>query len=188
MLLLLLGAALSPLEKLGDALGSVASGFAVLFYPGILLAWICGMAVLPNATAVILLFLLIVIVNDSLAWAAGMLFGKNNRNVVPVSPNKSIAGFVGGALASVLISLGAALLFPAIFSSEVLPDPVAALILGVLTGAAAVFGDLAESALKRGAGLKDSGVIMPGRGGVLDSVDSIALAAPVFYCVYRLLF
>jgi phosphatidate cytidylyltransferase len=188
MLFVLIPAALSPFEKLAGALGSVAAGCAVLFYPGMLLAWICGMALLPNATAVILLFLLIVIGNDSLAWAAGMLLGKNNRNVVPVSPNKSVAGFAGGALASVLISLGAVFLFPAVFSSGVLPAPAAALILGMLTGAAAVFGDLAESALKRGAGLKDSGAIMPGRGGVLDSVDSIALAAPVFYCVYRLLF
>jgi phosphatidate cytidylyltransferase len=60
--------------------------------------------------------------------------------------------------------------------------------LGLLSGAAATLGDLAESVMKRSSDIKDSGSIVPGRGGALDSIDSIALAAPVFYGLYRLLF
>jgi phosphatidate cytidylyltransferase len=60
--------------------------------------------------------------------------------------------------------------------------------LGLFTGIAAVLGDLAESALKRSAGVKDSGSLIPGRGGILDTIASLALSAPVFYVGYRLLF
>jgi len=58
----------------------------------------------------------------------------------------------------------------------------------LISGAAAALGDLCESAIKRGAEYKDSGRLIPGRGGVLDSVDSIALAAPAFYFTWTLLF
>jgi phosphatidate cytidylyltransferase len=108
--------------------------------------------------------------------------------VIAASPNKSIAGFIGGFAASILISLGAALVFPGVFQSAKMPVIPAALILGLGTGLAAALGDLTESVLKRSAGIKDSGTLIPGRGGVLDSIDSIALAAPVFYCLYRLFF
>jgi phosphatidate cytidylyltransferase len=57
-----------------------------------------------------------------------------------------------------------------------------------LTGIAATFGDLCESAIKRSAGIKDSGGLIAGRGGVLDSVDSIALAVPVFYYAWQIFF
>jgi phosphatidate cytidylyltransferase len=132
--------------------------------------------------------LCIVIANDSLAWVFGILFGKNNRNFIAASPNKSIAGFVAGLAASTLVGMGIALLFPKIFMSARFAPLVSGVILGVLTGIAGMLGDLAESALKRSAGVKDSGFIIPGRGGVLDSIDSLAFAAPVYYVVYRLLF
>jgi phosphatidate cytidylyltransferase len=65
---------------------------------------------------------------------------------------------------------------------------VAGIILGLLSAAAGNLGDLAESALKRSADMKDSGTIIPGRGGVLDTIDSICLAAPVYYFSYWFLF
>ncbi|MDR2482435.1 MAG: phosphatidate cytidylyltransferase [Treponema sp.] len=169
-------------------LSYLTAGLSALFYPGLFMSWFVRMGLFPSPQWVMLLFLIIVIVNDSAAWAAGMLWGKGNQGIVPVSPNKSIAGFIGGFAASTLAGLGAVCGFPAVFRSVALPSPLAGLILGSVTGAAAALGDLAESAMKRGADIKDSGSLIPGRGGVLDSIDSIALAAPVFYGLYRLLF
>jgi phosphatidate cytidylyltransferase len=166
----------------------LTAGLSVLLYPGLLLSWLVMMGLLPGADRIMAVFLLMVIVNDSAAWAAGMLFGKGNRGIIPASPNKSAAGFIGGFAASVLVGAGAVIYFSPVFNSPALPSPWAGLILGFFTATAASLGDLAESAMKRGAGIKDSGSSIPGRGGVLDSIDSIALAAPVYYFCYRLLF
>ncbi|MDR0387105.1 MAG: phosphatidate cytidylyltransferase, partial [Treponema sp.] len=116
------------------------------------------------------------------------LFGGNNRGIIPASPNKSVAGFIGGFTGSILIGLGAAWFFPAAFSSTVMPSLWAGVILGFVSAAAASLGDLAESVMKRSSSIKDSGGLIPGRGGVLDSIDSIAMAAPVYYGLYRFLF
>jgi phosphatidate cytidylyltransferase len=159
-----------------------------MIYPGLFLVWIIRMAVLPRADMVILIFLLMVFANDSIAWAAGLLFGRGNRGVIAASPNKSIAGFIGGLIAAVLAGLAGALFVPGAFVSHLFHAVFAGGLLGFLTGAAGSLGDLADSALKRSSGMKDSGSLVPGRGGVLDSIDSVALAAPVFYVAYRILF
>jgi phosphatidate cytidylyltransferase len=168
----------------------ITSGFAVIFYPGLFMAWIIRMTRWDHATVIILIFILITVINDSAAWAFGMLFGKNNRGVIPASPNKSAAGFAGGMFGSLLIGAGAALLLPQAFTPTRFPLPpvLAGLILGLVSGIAASLGDLAESALKRSVNTKDSGNLIPGRGGVLDSIDSIALAAPVYYVAYWMMF
>jgi phosphatidate cytidylyltransferase len=177
-----------PPDKLKNSLNYMSAGFSVMIYPGLFMLWVIRMAALPQADYIILVFLLTVIANDSAAWAAGMLLGKGNKGVIPASPNKSVAGYIGGFVASVLVGLGAVYLLPEIFTSLRLPSVVAGFILGFFSGAAASLGDLAESVMKRDAGIKDSGSIVPGRGGVLDSIDSIALAAPVFYELYWFLF
>jgi phosphatidate cytidylyltransferase len=175
-----------PQNKLDDGLARIASGITVASYPGLFLLPLIRMSSLHRAEPVLLVFLLIVFGNDSAAWAAGMLFGKNNRGVIPASPNKSVAGFIGGFAASLAVGILAVRFAPASFkcSSPLLSGAI----LGLLTGAAAALGDLAESVMKRSAGVKDSGNIIPGRGGVLDSLDSVAFAAPIFYGLYRLLF
>ncbi|MDR2631764.1 MAG: phosphatidate cytidylyltransferase [Spirochaetaceae bacterium] len=178
----------SASAKLPDVLLFATAIFSVIIYPGFFMLWIIRMALLSRAASVILVFLLMVIADDSAAWAAGMLFGRKNRNIIPASPNKSIAGFIGGLTASVLIGLGAALLMPQVFAAQHIPAIPSGLILGFLSGIAADLGDLAESALKRSSHVKDSGTLIPGRGGVLDSIDSIAMAAPVYYWLYRVLF
>jgi phosphatidate cytidylyltransferase len=186
---ILLSRIFSKAEQLVHAASYSAAGFSVMVYPGLFMTWIIRMSLFPQAGTVLLIFLLTVIANDSAAWAAGILFGKGNRGIIPVSPNKSAAGFIGGFIASILVSLGAVVFVPTVFiSSSPLPPVAAGIIIGIVTGIAAALGDLAESALKRSADMKDSGSLVPGRGGILDSIDSIALAAPVFYILYRLLF
>jgi phosphatidate cytidylyltransferase len=177
-------------DVLNTSINRIAAGFAVLLYPGMLLTWIIRMSHLEkNAGLVILAFLCAVFASDSAAWAAGMLFGRGNQRIIPASPNKSVAGFIGGIIAPILAGLGATLLWPEVFTPDRnVPAPLAGSILGLVTGIAAALGDLGESTIKRSSGMKESGSIIPGRGGVLDTIDSISLAAPVFYLAFRLLF
>jgi phosphatidate cytidylyltransferase len=175
-------------EGFQDFTGRVAAGFAVMLYPGLFMVWIIRMALMPHSAMVILIFLLMVIANDSAGWAAGMLFGAGNRGIIPASPNKSAAGFAGGFIFSVLAGIGAALFIPWVFSSSRLPSLPAGAVLGFITALAASLGDLGESVLKRSSQIKDSGTLIPGRGGILDSIDSIAFSAPVYYATFWFLF
>jgi phosphatidate cytidylyltransferase len=191
---LLLSRAFSQGDALDGFINRLAAGIAVLIYPGMLLAWIVGMTQWEKSASVILLtFLAAVFGSDSTAWASGMLFGKGNQGIIQASPKKSVAGFIGGAITPVLVGTGAVLLWPDLFILKpglfsAFHPVFAGAVLGLLTGVAGTLGDLAESAIKRSSGLKDSGSIIMGRGGALDSVDSIALAAPVYYLTINLFF
>ncbi|MDR1249747.1 MAG: phosphatidate cytidylyltransferase [Treponema sp.] len=184
---LLISRIFTAADQFDPIISRIGSGFAVMIYPGLFLAWIIRMSLIPRSDMAILMFLLIIIANDSAAWAMGILFGKGNRGIISASPNKSAAGFVGGFAASILVGVGAARFAPETFPSR-LAGPLSGIILGFVSGLAGTLGDLGESAMKRSANIKDSGTIIPGRGGILDTVDSMALAAPVYYGLYRLLF
>jgi phosphatidate cytidylyltransferase len=175
-------------EKLGSYISRTASGITLLIYPGLFMAWIIQMAVLREASMVILIFFLVVFLNDAAAWLAGFLLGKNNRGIIAASPNKSIAGFIGGLAASVGVGIIAVCNIPEAFTSTVMASVPAGGLLGLGAGIAAILGDLSESAIKRSAGVKDSGTLILGRGGALDSIDSLILAAPVYYLLYLFLF
>ncbi|MDR0601821.1 MAG: phosphatidate cytidylyltransferase [Treponema sp.] len=196
---LLVSRVFSREDKLASYTSRTAAGISVMIYPGLFMMWIIRMVILAGEEAgrsslpapqsvIILVFVFTVMINDSIAWVAGMLFGKGNRGIIPASPNKSTAGFIGGIAAAVLAGAAGVFLFPSVFVPRLLPSLPSGLITGFLMGTAASLGDLLESALKRSSGIKDSGSIIPGRGGVLDSIDSIAFAAPVFYAAYRILF
>jgi phosphatidate cytidylyltransferase len=185
---LLISGIFTTQEKLDSYIGRVTAGFAVMIYPGLFMAWAIQMALFPNAGLVLIVFFLIALLNDAIAWATGVLFGKNNRGVFAASPNKSLAGFAGGLSISVIAGIVATLALPGVFTSSVMPSMLAGAILGLGAGIAATLGDLGESAIKRSAGVKDSGSLILGRGGALDSIDSLALAAPVYYTLYRILF
>jgi phosphatidate cytidylyltransferase len=177
-------------EKMDAVICHLAGVFSILIYPGLFMFWLVKMTSMANAGIIILVFLFIVFGSDSAAWLSGTLFGKNNRGKIAASPNKSIAGFIGGGAGSVIVSCGAALIVPDIFVSRFESVPVipAAIFLGIFTGIASAVGDLAESAIKRSCDVKDSGSLMLGRGGILDSIDSIAFASPVFFLLFNLLF
>ncbi|MDR2470739.1 MAG: phosphatidate cytidylyltransferase [Treponema sp.] len=179
---------ISRAADFSPVLGRLAAGFSVMIYPGLLLSWVITMSTLKHSGMVITAFLLTVMANDSIAWVTGMLFGKNNQGVFKVSPHKSLAGYIGGMAASVLVSTALAFLIPGVFVPDQIPRLPSAALLGFFSGVAVILGDLAESAIKRSCGFKDSGFLIPGRGGVLDSTDSIALTAPLFYVLYRFFF
>jgi phosphatidate cytidylyltransferase len=123
--------------EIDNFLNRLVAGFAVLLYPGMLLAWLVRLSRWEEyASVIILTFLAIVFCTDGMAWAMGKLFGKGNQGIVPVSPKKSVAGYIGGFFASIIVGTGAALIFPEIFVSAF---PIAGSLLGFLTGLAAVF-------------------------------------------------
>ncbi len=162
----------------------VASSFILMIYPGYLAMYLSIMTVWQNAGIILSIFFLMVFGCDSLAWFFGMLLGKNNRGIIPASPKKSLMGFFGGYIGTIGIGIGGFYMFPQVFSGSIWKM----ILLGFMTATAAVVGDIIESVLKRSAGIKDSGKLIPGRGGVLDSLDSILLAAPVYYILCDFLF
>jgi phosphatidate cytidylyltransferase len=160
-------------EAMLDA--TMTTFFPVLFV-GLPFAFVVGLRVIPgeNGPDLLLLAMLCVTLSDAGAYYAGSALG-THRLAPLISPRKSWEGVAGGVLGSVL----GALLGHVWFFRRL---PLAhALSIGVVLCAAGILGDLAESMLKRTAGVKDSSALLPGHGGVLDRVDSLLVAAPVLY-------
>ncbi len=165
------------------ALKKIAVTIASVIYPGFFLAYTVKLTSLPHTSGLMVFFLLVVFINDSAAYASGLLFGRNSWKPFKVSPKKSIVGFTGGTLASIASGVLYILVNP-----EVIPAPLwTVAVLALIMSLTANIGDLIESVLKRSAGVKDSGSIMMGRGGVLDSIDSLLFTAPAYYFILSLI-
>jgi phosphatidate cytidylyltransferase len=164
-------------ENLKPVLHKVTGNLFTLMYPGFFIYFIVKIHSFPEAWVLMPVFLLATIGNDALAWLFGSLWGRNSSKPFLVSPHKSVIGFVGGILATFIVLVAAYFWFPGLLGSSLWPVLVLALVLALTT----IVGDLFESSLKRSARVKDSGTLVPGRGGVLDSVDSLLFSAPVFY-------
>lgn len=122
-----------------------------------------------------ILFLLVVIwANDTCAYFVGRSAGRHRLASV-ISPKKSVEGAAGGIIGG----MAAAFLLNRFFSLGMSPAAVAAI--SIVFGIAGIVGDLSESLLKRGAGVKDSGTLIPGHGGVLDRIDSLLFPVPLLY-------
>ncbi len=122
----------------------------------------------------LLLILITIWITDTAAYFVGKFFGRHK--ITPaISPSKSLEGYLAGFIA-------AALTVP-IYAHFLLPDWSAAfsVITGLVLGVLGTIGDLFESVLKRGAGIKDSSNLIPGHGGVLDRIDSLLFAFPSYY-------
>lgn len=171
-------------EDFSHILTNSASNLMLVFYPGLFISYVVRLSTLEHSSILILVFLCSVYFNDALAYVTGSVFGKSSRRILPISPNKSIPGFLGGFAASVIVLGAARVLFPEVFPGS----PLVALIFGAIIGVWAIVGDLVESALKRSATMKDSGTAIPGRGGFLDNIDSPIFAAPAFFYAYIWLF
>lgn len=118
---------------------------------------------------------------DSGAYMFGKLFGKH-KLAPKVSPGKTWEGLIGGLVTSAVISW----LFGRYAPLNIVPATL--LICSVIAALASVLGDLTESMFKREAGIKDSGHLIPGHGGILDRIDSLTAAVPVFACLMLLVF
>jgi len=166
-------------DSFADILPKIAASLFVFFYCGVLGSYLVYItSSFGQGTAPVLTFTLMTFGNDSLAWLVGITLGKK-RGIVAVSPNKSLAGFIGGLLGSMIAGALAFFLFP----GSNFRSPLPPILLGVALGFSVILGDLVESALKRSAGVKDSSSLVPGRGGVLDSFDSLLFSAPVFVLI-----
>ena len=129
----------------------------------------------------LLYFILVTKFSDMGAYAVGSLIGKH-KMIPRISPGKTWEGF-GGAI---LVSTGASLAFVHFFGAKMVGmNYLHAVILGVILSITAVIGDLIESLFKREAGVKDSGALFPGIGGILDLLDSLLFNAPIMYLYLR---
>lgn len=169
----------SVLSRLGGYL------FGII-YPGFFFSFMMMLPLLPHPVTTFAMFFFITMLNDTFAYFVGLLWGKrsNTRGIVLVSPKKSLVGFLGGIAASI----GTVVCYyywiqPEMFSKRSLWYAV---LMGLACGITGIVGDLFESLLKRSAGVKDSGKFFMGRGGVLDSFDSLLFVAPVYF--YFILF
>jgi phosphatidate cytidylyltransferase len=132
-----------------------------------------------HGVAPVLFLAVLIWSGDTAAYYAGRAFG--TRRLAPaVSPGKTVEG----AVASVGASAVAAFLLA--FFLDLPHGPFASVLVGIAVNVAAQLGDLAESLVKRCAGVKDSGTLFPGHGGMLDRADAFLLAGPVYALLLRL--
>lgn len=131
------------------------------------------LSALPDAGMAWLLVLILTVWSfDTFAYFAGRTL-RRGRFLDHISPNKTWSGVIGGTVAAVVVC--------GLLVMGTGQHPLGGLLLGLLIAVAAQSGDVAESLLKRAAGAKDSGTLIPGHGGVLDRVDSFLFAAPAMY-------
>ena len=125
-----------------------------------------------NGPRILMFLLLLIWVTDSGAYFSGRLFGKHKLSAV-ISPGKTIEGVLGGLIYSLLLVYAA-------ITMKVFEYSSALVWVSLIVAFVSVYGDLFESVLKRRAGVKDSGNLLPGHGGILDRIDSLIPAAPLF--------
>lgn len=156
------------------------SGLVVLVIPWVALMVLHGAASLGPTYVLFLLGL--VWVADSGAFFVGRRWGRR-KLARPISPGKTLEGACGGLAAGLLFSLGGA----AAFNLDPAQWPGFILIC-LVTVVFSIVGDLFESMIKRQHDVKDSGALLPGHGGILDRIDSLTAAAPIFLLGLRWLF
>jgi phosphatidate cytidylyltransferase len=161
----------APLEQ------SLRDGAMTLFgvlYLGLTLGALSMTRLLPQGEWLIFFLLLVTWASDTGAYYIGTLYGRHGL-APTISPKKTVEGLVGGLIGAIIVAYAARWWF--------LPElsGLDCLVLATLLTITGLWGDLTESAMKRSAGMKDSGGILPGHGGMLDRLDSLLFTAPAFY-------
>jgi phosphatidate cytidylyltransferase len=186
LLLFVVAAFRTSIERV---LWETSAGVLMLIYIAFPLTLIPKILTEENGVALVLFLFLCVWSGDIAALYIGKRFGR--RKLAPrLSPNKTWEGSIASVAGSIVFGMGLVLLgdwfsnrgysFTKLHTSE---PWWYFLGLAVVLNIAAQFGDLLESALKRGAGVKDSGTLLPGHGGILDRIDALLVAAPVFWFI-----
>ena len=194
---LIFGIPLVVRKDLAMGLAAAAASLFGVLYIGVSLSLLISLN--ANFIPTLILFLLLSVwAGDIAAYYVGKNFGRHKLAPI-VSPNKTWEGAIASVVASVLVAWLIMHFNPEIMDLSLRLDgvnanlrhafsasaprisAVHALALGILTNIAAQFGDLFESALKRGAGVKDSGTLLPGHGGILDRIDALLFAIPVVW-------
>ena len=180
LVMLSLAAALMNPDEIKSALISVSATVFGVAYVALLAGCLVGVRMIDTvrvqdlASKLLTMFFAMVIFTDTAAYYTGRSFGRH-KLAPRISPGKTVEGFLGGLVGAVL----AGYLSRLTFFPEV--PLLHALVLGGLIGCVGPIGDLAESMLKRGSDVKDSGTLLPGHGGMLDRVDAILFCAPLLY-------
>jgi phosphatidate cytidylyltransferase len=171
VVLLLLGLALTTPTLNAGVNEAMVAGFGLLYVFG---PWRAGIALQALSPWWLLFSLAVNWVGDTCAYYVGRAIG-STRMAPVISPGKSWEGAIASAVAAVI--------FAVLFLPRMIPDvtPLDAVLLSIAANIAGQMGDLAESALKRSVGAKDSGTMLPGHGGMLDRVDSAMFSMPVVY-------
>ncbi len=159
--------------------GMMIAIYFVSYVPALLMLQIPGYSESGQNFKLMLFFVVVVQASDVLQYVCGKLFGK--RPIAPqVSPNKTVEGFIGGVALATL--LGGGLFWITPFT------PIQSLGFSLVICLMGFAGGLVMSATKRDRGVKDFGAILPGHGGILDRIDSICFAAPIFFHLTRYYF
>ena len=183
LVLLVVCAFRPPVE---NVMGDAAVSIFCLFYVGFTLTTVLALREEANGPSLVLFLLCVVWAGDIAALYVGRAWGRH-RMTPSLSPKKTWEGALGSVAGS-LLATGALLGLSALF--EMWDSTLLSfrdeevwywLVMAVVVNMAAQVGDLAESALKRSVGVKDSGDLLPGHGGILDRIDALLLAAPVLW-------
>jgi phosphatidate cytidylyltransferase len=162
------------------ALVSIATTIFVVVYVGAMGAYIVAMRGMHDGFRIVLVFGLMVLMNDVGGWFVGRRFGRHAL-APSISPEKTWEGWFGGTVFTFSVGIAAGIgLDPPMTVGR-------GLVLAALVAVVAPFGDLFESMLKRDFGVKDAGRAIPAHGGALDRIDSLLLTAPLFFYAFRAL-
>lgn len=156
----------------------IMQGFFGIVYVGVMLSFVYQTRMLESGQYIVWLIFLCSWGCDTCAYCAGRLFGRHKMSPV-LSPNKTIEGGIGGVLGAILLGMAYA------FLTE---GPVLEYMIICFVGALiSMVGDLAASAIKRNAGIKDYSQLIPGHGGVLDRFDSVIFTSPIIFFLATIL-